>query len=465
MIRSNRNRRDFLINTSAAAAFVPYFFSQSRTLADETKSKNDRFRLGLIGAGGMGTGNMKAAANWVDVVAIADVDSVRGETAKETMSKGKADVYKDYRKILDRKDIDVIHIATPDHWHTKPLIEAMLAGKDVYCEKPLTLTIDEGKLIRKVQKQTGRIVQVGTQQRSTFNLFVKAMAMVQDGRLGKIKSITVAIGGGPTSPELPVSIVPTELDWDRWLGPSPKTDFRKEAASQDDEKKKGGRPKTNGHYEFRWWYEYSGGKLTDWGAHHVDIASWALQLNGQTDGPVSIGGDATHPVEYKDGMPVQRDRYNTATKFNLKATYPGGTELIIKDNAQELGFPNGVLIEGDKGKIFVNRSKLTGAPVEALVDHPLPEGAIQKVYKGLPMEENERKAHWACFLNCVRSRKEPISDVHSHMKMLNVCHLAGISARLGRTLQWDAVNEQIQGDEQANGMLARPYRAGYAIEM
>lgn len=465
MSRTNRNRRDFLIQSSASAAFVPYFFSQSRTLADETKSKNDRFRLGLIGAGGMGTGNMKAAANWVDVVAIADVDSVRGETAKETMSKGKADVYKDYRKILDRKDIDVIHIATPDHWHTKPLIEAMLAGKDVYCEKPLTLTIDEGKLIRKVQKQTGRIVQVGTQQRSTFNLFVKAMAMVHDGRLGKIKSITVAIGGGPTSPELPVATVPTELDWDRWLGPAPKTDFRKEVVSQDDEKKKGARPKTNGHYEFRWWYEFSGGKLTDWGAHHVDIASWALQLNGQTDGPLSIGGEATHPVKYKDGMAVQKDCYNTATKFHLKATYPGGTELIIRDSAQELGFPNGVLIEGDKGKIFVNRSKLTGAPVEALVDHPLPEGAIQKVYKGLPMEENERKAHWACFLNCVRSRKEPISDVHSHMKMLNVCHLAGISARLGRTLQWDAINEQIQGDEQANGMLTRPYRAGYAIEM
>ena len=465
MTRSNRNRREFLINASAAAAFVPYFVSQQRTLADETKSKNDRFRLGLIGAGGMGTGNMKAAANWVDVVAIADVDSVRGETAKETMSKGKADVYKDYRKILDRKDIDIIHIATPDHWHTKPLIEAMLAGKDVYCEKPLTLTIDEGKLIRKVQKQTGRIVQVGTQQRSTFNLFVKAMAMVQDGRLGKIKTITVAIGGGPTSPELPVATVPTELDWDRWLGPAPKTDFRKEVIGQNDAKGKGARPKTNGHYEFRWWYEYSGGKLTDWGAHHVDIASWALQLNGQTDGPLSIGGEATHPVDYKDGMPVQRDRYNTATKFHLKATFPGGTELIIRDSAQDLGFPNGVLIEGDKGKIFVNRSKLTGAPVEALVDHPLPEGAIQKVYKGLPMEENERKAHWACFLNCVRSRKEPISDVHSHMKMLNVCHLAGISARLGRTLQWDAVKEQIQGDEQANGLLSRPYRAGYAIEM
>jgi hypothetical protein len=123
------------------------------------------------------------------------------------------------------------------------------------------------------------------------------------------------------------------------------------------------------------------------------------------------------------------------------------------------------MIEGDKGRIFVNRGKLTGAPVDALVDQPLPEGALQKAYRGLPMEESERKGHWACFLNCVRSRQDPISDVHSHMKMLNVCHLAGISARLGREVRWDAAKEQIIGDEQANAMLVRPYRAGYAIEM
>lgn len=450
-----QTRRTFLAKTATATASiaaVPYFYSTPKTLAQETRAKNDRINIGVIGAGGMAGGNMNAARDYLDVVAIADVDAERLAAANSKMSKGKADVYQDYRKVLERDDIDVIHIATPDHWHTKPLIEAMLAGKDVYCEKPLTLTIDEGKLIRKVQKETGRIVQVGTQQRSTFNLFVKAMAMVADGRVGKIKRITAAIGGAPTSPSIPVADVPQNLNWDKWLGPAPATDYRLLAG--------GKRPNTNCHYEFRWWYEYSGGKLTDWGAHHVDIATWALQLNGLTAGPVSIGGSAEHPVEFRDGMPVQHDRYNTATAFQFSVMFPGDVEMIIRNDTD-----NGILIEGDAGKIFVNRGKLVGAPVENLKDAPLPEDAIQKAYKGLPMEANERKAHWACFLNCVASRQEPISDVHSHMKMLNICHLAGISARLGRPLQWDAANEQILADEQANSMLARPYREGYEIEM
>jgi predicted dehydrogenase len=463
-----RSRRAFIIQ-SAAAVSVPYFFSSAKTLADETKSKNDRFRIGLIGAGGMGIGNMRSAAAYCDVVAIADVDTQRGDSANEQLSKGKADVYQDYRKILDRKDIDVLHIATPDHWHTKPLIEAMLAGKDVYCEKPLTLTIDEGKLIRKVQKQTGRIIQVGTQQRSTFDLFTKAMAIVQEGRLGRIHRITAAIGGAPKSPSIPVADVPAHFDWDRWIGPAPKVEYRVQVQSDKDgadgkgKKASAGRPQTNGHYEFRWWYEFSGGKLTDWGAHHVDIAIWALTLNGQDGLPLSVGGTAEHPVEFKDGIPVQRDRYNTATSFQFLAKFAGGTELVIVNSDKDFG--NGIMIEGDKGRIFVNRGKLTGGPVDDLKDNPLPEGALKKVYKGLPIEENERKAHWACFLNCVKSRQEPISDVHSHMKMLNVCHLAGISARLGRDVNWDASTEQITGDDQANSMLARPYRTGYEIEM
>ncbi|QDV24115.1 Gfo/Idh/MocA family protein [Aureliella helgolandensis] len=451
------SRRAFLKQTATVAslATVPYFFSSPKTLAQETKSKNDRIPIGVIGAGGMAQGNMNAAKEWLDVVAIADVDSDRGASANQKMSGGKADVYEDYRQVIERDDIDVLHIATPDHWHTKPLIEAMLAGKDVYCEKPLTLTIDEGKLIRKVQQETGRIVQVGTQQRSTFNLFVKAMAMVAEGRVGKIQKITVSIGGAPSSPSIPVVDVPKNLNWDKWLGPAPATDYRWLGAT-DDRKQ----VNTNCHYEFRWWYEYSGGKLTDWGAHHVDIAVWALQLNGQSDGPLSIGGSAEHPVEFVDGVPAQHDRYNTATKFSFKTVYPGGTELWIESNGR-----NGVLIEGDQGRIFVSRGNLTGAPVDALKDNPLPEDAIQKVYKGLPMESNERKAHWACFLNCVRSRQEPISDVHSHMKMLNICHLAGISARLGRELKWDEKSEQIVGDDQANSMLGREYRSGFEIEI
>ena len=220
------------------------------------------------------------------------------------------------------------------------------------------------------------------------------------------------------------------------------------------------RPPTNCHYEFRWWYEYSGGKLTDWGAHHVDIANWALRANGQKDGPTLITGSAEHPVEFKDGYPVQNDRYNTATKFLFTLKYPGGTEIMIRHDTD-----NGCLIEGDKGRIFVNRRKLVGAPVEELADNPLPEDAIQKAYKGLPMEQNERKAHWANFLHCHQEKTEPISDVHSHMDMLNLCHLAGISARFGRDLKWDAKNEVIVGDDQANAFLSRPYRKGYEIEM
>jgi predicted dehydrogenase len=239
---------------------MPYFFSAKPGLAFATSSKNDRVPIGLIGAGGMGVGNMKAASKWVDVVAIADADKGRQESANKQLSDGKADLYDDYQEILDRDDIKVLHIATPDHWHTKPLIEAMLAGKDIYCEKPLTLTIDEGKLIRRIQEETGRVVQVGTQQRSTFNRFVKAIAIVKEGRLGKIKRLTATIGGAPASDSIPVADVPKGLDWDRWLGPAPAVDYRASG------KKHRGRSKnSNCHYEFRWWYEYSGGKLTDWG--------------------------------------------------------------------------------------------------------------------------------------------------------------------------------------------------------
>jgi predicted dehydrogenase len=460
------SRRGFLSScatAAAAAAVTPYFFSKAHTLADETKSATDRVALGLIGAGSIAQANIGAAKDWIDVVAIADVDAGRAAKSNEQYSQGKAAVYDDYRKILERKDVDVIHVATPDHWHTKPVVEAMLAGKDVYCEKPLTLTIDEGKLIRRIQQETGRIVQVGTQQRSTFPLFVTAMALVAEGRLGRIKRVQAAIGAAPSSPSIPVASVPGELNWDRWLGPAPAAEYRffqGPAVVDKEGKEKRPQPNTNCHYEFRWWYEYSGGKLTDWGAHHVDIATWALLLNGQTAGPLSIGGTSKHPVAFKDGLPVERDRYNTATEFLFTVDFPGGTQMVIRNDTD-----NGILIEGEKGTIFVNRGKLTGGPVEALKDDPLPEGAVAKVYKNLPIEENERKAHWANFLYCAKNRLEPISDVHSHMKMLNICHLAGISARLGRSLKWDAAAERIVGDEQANSMLGRPYRAGYEIEM
>ena len=452
-------RRDFVKTMGIAGAGLLVPWPTRSTFACGTGSPNDKADIAIIGAGGMGRGNLKAAKEWINLVAIADADE-RSAAECNKMFDGKAKVYKDYRSILDDDSIKLVHVATPDHWHAKPLIEAMYAGKDVYCEKPMTLTIDEGKLIRKVQKETGRVVQVGTQQRSTFNRFTQAIAIIQEGRLGKIKKMTASIGGAPSSPGIAVKDAPKNLDWDRWLGPAPKAEYRQQSRVDENGKRKGGRPLTNCHYEFRWWYEYSGGKLTDWGAHHVDIAVWALAANGQSTDLVSIGGNAEHPVDFKDGVVVQKDRYNTATSFEFNCKFVDGAELIIQSDGR-----NGVLIEGEKGRLFVSRGKLDGQPVKDLKENPLAEDAIKKAYKGHDIVENERKAHWVNFLDCANKRGEPISDVHSHMEMLNVCHLAGISARLGRDLKWDAQTETIVGDDQANSMLKRDYRKGYEIEM
>lgn len=454
MSMQSQNRRDFVKRSAglAVAATTPYFFSSPKSFADELKSSNDRPRMGLIGAGGMGMGNMWAAKDMCDVVAIADVDAGRARRANKELSSGKADVYADYERILERDDLDALHIASPDHWHAKQLIEALLSGKDVYCEKPLTLTVEEGKWINKVVKETGRIVQVGTQQRSTFDLFVKAIALVAEGRLGKIKKIQAAIGWGPDSPSIPLAEVPKQLDWNKWLGPAPYVEYR--SLKQKDH------VFSNGHFEFRWWYAFSGGKLTDWGAHHVDIAMWALEANGQLAAPTSISGTAEHPVPFENGDPTQPDRYNTARSFNFKVDFPTGVELVIRNDTD-----NGVLIEGDKGRIFVNRGKLVGKPVEELAENPLPEDAMSKAYKGMPMEDNERKAQWLNFFYSVKERKQPISDVASHVRALDICHLAAICGRLGRKINWDGSTGSIPGDEQANAMLSRPYRQGFEIRI
>ena len=445
------SRRQVL--AAAAAAATPYVFSPRASFADGAAAPSDRISIGVIGCGGMGSGNISAAREWLDVVAVCDVDRQHAERFNQGLADGKATIHDDYREILDNDSIDTVHIATPDHWHAKPLIEAMRAGKDVYCEKPLTLTIAEGQLVKKVQEETGRVVQVGTQQRSTFDLFVKAVALVADGRLGRLKRVQAAIGGAPASEAIPAKEPSGDLDWDRWLGPAPLVACRFSGG--------GDKPwRCNFHNEFRWWYEYSGGKLTDWGAHHVDICNWALKANGQTDGPTGIRGSAEHPVQFDAfGHPLQTDRYNTATAFHFTLDYADGAEMIIRHDTD-----NGVLLEGDKGRIFVNRGKLVGAPVDELKDNPLPEDAITKLYRDAPVVHNERKAHWYNFLHAVREGTPVISDVHTHMNGLNLCHLAGISARLGRDLKWDDQTQSIPGDEIANAMISRTAREGYAIE-
>ena len=453
------NRRDFLQTASMAAlasSTLPMFGSPSLSLAAQAaKSPNERLNWAVVGSGDRWGVNSKERLGAVggqsmpfgDYVAVCDVDSDRANRAKE-LTGGKADVYEDYRQVLDRKDVDAVIVVTTDHWHVKVAIEAMKAGKDVYCEKPLTLTIEEGQQICKVAKETGRVFQVGTQQRSEMgNRFLTFVALAHSGRLGKLKKITCAIGGAPSCDPQPIAEVPANLNWNMWLGQAPETPYRKLRC----------------HYEFRWWYEYSGGKMTDWGAHHVDIASWAINMLGESDGPTKITpvmDDVVHPVPLKDGMPTQDDRYNTATKFRINVSYPNDLQMVIRDQANDLGFGNGIMLEGENGTIFVDRGKITGDLVDDLKTNPLPDDAIKTLCKG-----KEPGNHMRNFVECIRDRSLPVSDVFTHHKAMTTCHLANIAIRLGHELNWDAKAEKIVGDDQAQSFVSREQRKGFEIKV
>ncbi len=439
---NSQSRRDFLRDTTALAAagvLLPSFMTGTRSMADESKSPNARPRVGCIGLGGMGHGDARAVAHYGDIVAVCDVDHHHAEHARDDdkIGKRKADVYEDYRKLLDRKDIDLVTISTPDHWHTRIAIDALKAGKDVYCQKPLTLTIEEGKLLCRVVKDTGRVLQVGTQQRSEYkNMFLTAVALVREGRLGKIKRVTCAIGGERPGGPFKKTPPPAHLNWDMWLGQAPKVEYIKERC----------------HGTFRWWYEYSGGKMTDWGAHHVDIAQWAIGMEESGPNTVEVV-KATLPVPFKKGYPTVDDQYNTAIAFHIRCVFPGDIELIIRDDTA-----NGITFEGEKGKFFVSRDKLTGEPINELKKSPISDKVLIALRKGKRLD-----SHMGNFIECCRDRSMPVSDVFSHHRALTTCHLASIAIRLGRKLNWDAKSEQIVGDAEANAWQRREQRKGYEI--
>ncbi len=283
-------------------------------------------------------------------------------------------------------------------------------------------------------------MQVGTQQRSDHNrVFLLAVALVRSGRIGKIRKVTAAIGGGPSGGPFPKSQPPAELNWDMWLGQAPKVEYIKERC----------------HADFRWWYEYSGGKLTDWGAHHVDIGQWGIGM--EETGPSKIEVEKGElPVAYEKGWPQVDDCFNTPTAFIVKATFPDDIVMEIRDDTE-----NGVTFEGQHGRIFVTRDRidLSGGAVPALYEESVPEELLIELRKGQPLE-----SHMANFIRCTRENKTPVSDVWTHHRALTTCHLANIALRLGgRTLHWDADKEQITGDDEANGWLTRPQREGYEV--
>ena len=447
------SRRQFLKRSSAAvagAALTPYLFSSAQPALAQAPS--DRLRVGCVGVGSMGRGDASDFSNLADVVAVRDVDSEYGIAAalnnprigkiRDGKKEGVPDSCKDYRKILDRDDIDIVSVVTTDPWHVKIAIEALQAGKHVFCQKPLTLTIEEGQLIRNAIKKFPKLVfQVGSQQRAQKNQFATACLMVRKGMLGEIKKMTVDIGpadvGGPFKKTTP----PDCLDFNMWLGQCPVVEYIPERV----------------RYQFRWWYEYGGGKFTDWGAHHIDFAHWALAEIAEGQGPISFNPIvAEHPVPYKDGYATVDDRYNTSHKFEILCKFASGTEMLVCSHSND---GNGILIEGTKGRMHVNRERIKGKPIDDKLNEKLTDDDFKELYNGKKFEGWHKKN----FLQCIQEGGLPVSDVISHVQAMNSCHLCAISARLGREIKWNPKTEKIQGDDQASTFLVRERRVGFEI--
>lgn len=433
MSRRTIPRRVFL--RTSLAALSTGLFSAPRVNAAPAQ-KNDRLRVGAIGLKYQGSVIAEKILPYGDLVALCDVDRDILEKTREKFG-GQAELYENYRDLLERKDIDVVTIGTPDHWHTKMLIDACRAGKDVYCEKPLTLTIDEGKHTRRVVAETQRVVQVGTWQRSDHR-FRLACEMVRSGRIGKVKKVTVVLGKNVAGGPFASAPVPQNLNWNLWQGQTPDVSYIPERC----------------HYTFRWWQEYSGGQMTDWGAHHVDIALWGIGRD--KSGPVEISGNARYP-DAADG-------YNVPIDFDVRYVFADGLVVEVTDHGR-----NGVLFEGEGGRIFVNRENLAGKPVDALETQPL----LREDYKLYDADNLDRPPragkldaivnHMGNFYDCLVSRKTPISDVETQHRSVTACHLANIAQRLGRPLKWDPEREQFADDAEANRFLIRPQRVGFEI--
>ncbi|HEX8521323.1 MAG TPA: Gfo/Idh/MocA family oxidoreductase [Tepidisphaeraceae bacterium] len=445
------SRRNVL-KTTAALTTTALLSSAARTRgADQSTSKPstkpastkaDRPAFGIIGCGGIARFHSGAARKFGDIVAICDVDQDHLASYQKDFAGGKAWTTNRYQDLLARPDVQLVFICTPDHWHTKIAIDALRAGKDIYCEKPVTLTIDEGRILCRVARETGRVFQVGTQQRSDER-FLQAVALAQAGRLGKIRQCTVAIGDTPTGTGFQTSAPPKELDWDQWLGQCPKVPFIKQRC----------------HYDFRWWYEYSGGRMTDWGAHHVDIAQWAIAPD--LPGPMLIEPtEVDLPVMYDRGYPTASNAFNTASRFNVKFTFANGAEMFVRDRVPNFPSDNGILIEGDGGWLFVNRETIKGPAYDQLKENPLPDNAIPPLAQGVA---NSHERHVLNFITCARNRTQPVSDIFSHHKHLTTCHLGNIAMRLGRKLRWDATAQEIIGDAEADTFQSRQQRRGFEI--
>jgi predicted dehydrogenase len=433
------NRRRFLKNSAAiaAASTLPKWFVQeceAQPKPGAIRSPNDQPAIALVGCGGQGRGDAKNASRFGRVVALCDVDEGRIAEAKKVFPD--ATTYKDFRKVMERQDIHVVICGTVDHWHTLVSLAAMRSGKDVYCEKPLTLTIDEGKqLVRAVQK-TKHILQTGSQQRSNKD-FRLACELVRNGRIGKLKHVATILPAGLRAGPFPVIPVPAGLDWNFWKGPTPDVEYVKERC----------------HFSFRYWYDYAGGTMTDWGAHHNDIALWGMGL--ERSGPATISATAL-------SQPIPGG-YTAIADYQIEYTYDNGVTHSCESTPDSnvsggvvnpIGKLHGVRFEGADGWIWVTRGKIEASKPEILTE-PLPAKA-RRLYVS--------DDHMGNFFECIRTRKQPICEAEIGHRSASICHLGAIALRLGRKLKWNPQKEEFVGDKEANGYVAREMRKPWSYD-
>lgn len=423
------NRRSFLRRAGLAAATgLAFPYLQPRpVMAAAKKSRalnpvREGVRVGCIGVGNQGKGLM--LQNYENVFAVCDVDTTRRDAAKkeiEDRTGRSCPAFTDYRKMLENAELDAVMIATPDHWHALQTIDACQAGKHVYVEKPLSLVIDEGRLMVQAARKYQKMVQTGSMQRS-MNGFREACEYVRSGRLGKIKEVLVGIPGvNYNEPNVPNSQPPPELDYDLWLGPAPMRPYNKNHV----------------HYNFRFFWDYSGGQMTNWGAHHLDIAQWGLDMD--CSGPVEIEGQAEYDKD---------KRYEVPSASQIQYRYANGITMMLGQN-MGANIPTGTTFIGEKGRIYVNRGKLTSDP-ESILKEPLQAGDVH-----LAVSKN----HFDNWYEAIKSGKLPICDVEIGHRSATVCHLGNIALRTGRKIKWDPSREQILGDADAAKMMRYAYRA------
>lgn len=421
------NRRTFL-KAAAAASLSPEIIPASAFGARERALPSDRITMGIIGTGGQGIDNMKQflRSRQVQVVAVCDVDAAHRDEARKLVNKMYANsdctACNDFREITRRDDIDAVCIATPDHWHVLPALDAARHGKDMYVQKPLALTIREGRVLSDVVKETGRILQTGSQQRSDER-FHRACELVRNGRIGKLHSIHIGIpdNNRECTPTWVPEPVPEGFDYDFWLGPAPYAEYHPDRC----------------HYNFRFILDYSGGQVTNFGAHNLDIAQWALDMDDS--GPIEIAGNGVFP---ESGI------FTTATRVFFECTYANGVRLTCKTGKFGMRF------EGSEGTLYVDRSEIWALP-EDILKEDIGDDEIH-LYRS--------RDHFRNFIDCVKSREQPICNAEVGHRSSSVCNLGNISMLLGRRLHWDPKAEQFKNDDEANLMIARELRGDWSLE-